>query len=241
MAVADGIGKIRDRGKKMSVKLEFPDEYINILRSYAEQNNVTVETALADTLEFLELKNEEFDHYQVTIEDPRQYLNDADDMSAKAIRQAFMDLFGEDSVGDTIHCYYNPDKMDVLIMDICYDDMVPLWTLLETFHNKIPGMELSEDILSLFYVRDRFDGRHDEMAELMDWFLDEHEDDGFETAGYYESIFMDPEDEDFEDDEFDDEDAEPLEDEDFDDAEDDFEDSETDGDSNEEGDKDFED
>lgn len=225
----------------MSVKLEFPDEYINILRSYAEQNNVTVETALADTLEFLELKNEEFDHYQVTIEDPRQYLNDADDMSAKAIRQAFMDLFGEDSVGDTIHCYYNPDKMDVLIMDICYDDMVPLWTLLETFHNKIPGMELSEDILSLFYVRDRFDGRHDEMAELMDWFLDEHEDDGFETAGYYESIFMDPEDEDFEDDEFDDEDAEPLEDEDFDDAEDDFEDSETDGDSNEEGDKDFED
>lgn len=205
----------------MSVKLEFPDEYMNILHSYAEQNNVTVETALADTLEFLELKNEEFDHYQVTIENPRQYLNDADDMSAKAIRQAFMDLFGEDSVGDTIYCYYNPDKMDVLLMDIQYDDLVPLWTLLETFHNKIPGMELSGDLLSLFYVRDRFDGRHDEMAELMDWFLAEHEDDGFETAGYYESIFMDPEDEDFEDDEFDDEDADPLEDEDFDDAEDD--------------------
>ena len=205
----------------MSVKLEFPDEYMNILHSYAEQNNVTVETALADTLEFLELKNEEFDHYRVTIEDPRQYLNDADDMSAKAIRQAFMDLFGEDSVGDTIYCYYNPDKMDVRLMDIQYDDMVPLWTLLETFHNKIPGMELSGDLLSLFYVRDRFDGRHDEMAELMDWFLAEHEDDGFETAGYYESIFMDPEDEDFEDDEFDDEDADPLEDEDFDDAEDD--------------------
>ena len=225
----------------MSVKLEFPDEYMNILRSYAEQNNVTVETALADTLEFLELKNEEFDHYQVTIEDPRQYLNDADDMSAKAIRQAFMDLFGEDSVGDTIYCYYNPDKMDVLLMDIQYDDMVPLWTLLETFHNKIPGMELSGDLLSLFYVRDRFDGRHDEMAELMDWFLAEHEDDGFETAGYYESIFMDPEDEDFEDDEFDDEDAEPLEDEDFDDAENDFKDSETVEDSDEEDGKDSDD
>ena len=224
----------------MSVKLEFPDEYMNILHSYAEQNNVTVETALADTLEFLELKNEEFDHYQVTIEDPRQYLNDADDMSAKAIRQAFMDLFGEDSVGDTIYCYYNPDKMDVLLMDIQYDDMVPLWTLLETFHNKIPGMELSGDLLSLFYVRDRFDGRHDEMAELMDWFLAEHEDDGFETAGYYESIFNDPEDEDedFEDDEFDDADAEPLVDEDFDDAEDDFEDSETVEDSDEEDGKD---
>lgn len=225
----------------MSVKLEFPDEYMNILHSYAEQNNVTVETALADTLEFLELKNEEFDHYRVTIEDPRQYLNDADDMSAKAIRQAFMDLFGEDSVGDTIYCYYNPDKMDVLLMDIQYDDLVPLWTLLETFHNKIPGMELSGDLLSLFYVRDRFDGRHDEMAELMDWFLAEHEDDGFETAGYYESIFMDPEDEDFEDDEFDDEDADPLEDEDFDDAEVDFEDSETVENSDEEDGKDSDD
>lgn len=227
----------------MSVKLEFPDEYMNILHSYAEQNNVTVETTLADTLEFLELKNEEFDHYRVTIEDPRQYLNDADDMSAKAIRQAFMDLFGEDSVGDTIHCYYNPDKMDVLIMDICYDDMVPLWTLLETFHNKIPGMELSEDILSLFYVHDRFDGQHDEMAELMDWFLDEHEDDGFETAGYYESIFMDPEDEDADEfgDEFEDEDVDADEFEEFDDVEDDFEDSETDGDPNEEEDKDSED
>lgn len=227
----------------MSVKLEFPDEYMNILHSYAEQNNVTVETALADTLEFLELKNEEFDHYQVTIEDPRQYLNDADDMSAKAIRQAFMDLFGEDSVGDTIYCYYNPDKMDVLLMDIQYDDMVRLWTLLETFHNKIPGMELSGDLLSLFYVRDRFDGRHDEMAELMDWFLAEHEDDGFETAGYYESIFNDPEDEDedFENDEFDDADAEPLEDEDFDDAEDDLEDSETVEDSDEEDGKDSDD
>ncbi len=179
----------------MSVKLEFPDAYMSILHSYAEQNNVTVETALADTLEFLELKNEEFDHYQVTIEDPRQYLNDADDMSAKAIRQAFMDLFGEDSVGDTMHCYYHPDKMDVLLMDVQYDDMVPLWTLLETFHNKIPGMELSGDLLSLFYVHDRFDGRHDEMAGLMDWFLGEHEDDGFETAGYYESIFEDPDDE----------------------------------------------
>ena len=227
----------------MSVKLEFPDEYMNILHSYAEQNNVTVETALADTLEFLELKNEEFDHYQVTIEDPRQYLNDADDMSAKAIRQAFMDLFGEDSVGDTIYCYYNPDKMDVLLMDIQYDDMVPLWPLLETFHNKIPGMELSGDLLSRCYVRDRFDGRHDEMAELMDWFLAEHEDDGFETAGYYESIFLDPEDadEDFADDEFDDADAEPLEDEDFDDAEDDFEDSETVEDSDEEDGKDSDD
>lgn len=230
----------------MSVKLEFPDEYMNILHSYAEQNNVTVETALADTLEFLELKNEEFDHYRVTIEDPRQYLNDADDMSAKAIRQAFMDLFGEDSVGDTIHCYYNPDQMDVLMMDIQYDDMVPLWTLLETFHNKIPGMELSGDLLSLFYVRDRFDGRHDEMAERMDWFLGEHEDDGFETAGYYESIFMDPEDEEsdeFEDEEFDGfGDGDEFEDEDF-DEDDEFEDEDFDfeGDDDSETDEDSED
>ena len=198
----------------MSIKMEFPDEYMNILRSYAEQNNVTVETALADTLEFLELKNEAFQYYHVTIENPRQYLNDAEDMNAKAIRQVFMDLFGEDSVGDLIHCYYNPDKKDVLLLDIEYDEELPLWTLLETFHNKIPGMELSGDTLSLFYVHDRFDGQHDENAALMQWFLSDNGDDGLETAGYYETIFNDAEDdEDLEDDAFDEEDVSGTEDE----------------------------
>ncbi len=182
----------------MSVRMEFPEEYINILTSYAEQNNVTMQTALADTLEFLELKNEAFLHYQVTIEQPKQYLNDTEGMNARAIRQVYMDLFGEDSVGDTIHCYYNPDRMDVLFMDIVYEEDVPLWTLLETFHNKIPGMELSGELLSLFYVHDRFDGHHEDLAAVMEWFLDSaHEDDGFETAGCYESIFEEPEDEDF--------------------------------------------
>lgn len=184
----------------MSVRMDFPEEYIEILRSYAKQNNVTLETALADTLEFLELKNESFLHYRVTIEQPKQYLNDAEDMNARAIRQVYMDLFGEDSVGDTIHCYYNPDRMDVLFMDIVYEEEVPLWTLLETFHNKIPGMELTNDLLSLFYVHDRFDGQHEELAAVMEWFLDPaHEEDGFETAGCYESIFEEPEDEDFDD------------------------------------------
>lgn len=185
----------------MSVKMEFPDEYIQILKSYAEQNDVTVETAIADTLEFLELKNEVFDHYRIAVEDPESYLNDADELNAKAIRQIYMDLFGEDTVGDMIHCYYNPDKLNVLMLDIEYDDSVPLWTLIEMFHNKIPGMELSQDILSLFYVHNRFDGKHDQIQEIMDWMVSDHEDDGFETAGYYESIMDEPDDEEFFDDE----------------------------------------
>ncbi len=187
----------------MSVKMEFPDEYIQILKSYAEQNSVTVETAMADTLEFLELKNETFDHYRIAVEDPESYLNDAGDLNAKAIRQVYMDLFGEDTVGDMIHCYYNPDRLNVLVMDIVYDGSVPLWNVLEMFHNKIPGMELSQDILSLFYVHNRFDGSHDKIAELIDFMVSDHEDDGFETAGYYESIFDDPDDEEFFDDDFD--------------------------------------
>ncbi|HCA21363.1 MAG TPA: hypothetical protein DEO87_03165 [Lachnospiraceae bacterium] len=184
----------------MSVKMEFPDEYVEILKSYAEQNNVTVQTAIADTLEFLELKNETFDHYRIAVEDPESYLNDASELNAKAIRQIYMDLFGEDTVGDMIHCYYNPDKLNVLLMDIVYDDSVTLWNIVEMFHNKIPGLEFSENILSLFYVHDRFDGKHDKIVELMEWMLSDHEDDGFETAGYYESIYDEPDDEEFFDD-----------------------------------------
>ena len=185
----------------MGVKMEFPDEYMQILKSYTEQNDVTVETAIADTLEFLELKNESFSHYRVAIENPGKYLNDADEMNAKAMRQIYMDLFGEDTVGGMIHCYYNPDKLNVLLMDIEYDDSVTLWNMIETFHNKIPGMELSQDILSLFYVHDRFDGNHEKIAETMEWMLSDHEDDGFETAGYFETIFDEPDDEEFFDDE----------------------------------------
>ncbi|WP_091209411.1 hypothetical protein [Oribacterium sp. WCC10] len=202
----------------MSVKMEFPDEYIEILKSYAEQNDVTVQTAIADTLEFLELKNESFTHYRIAVENPGNYLHDPEELNAKAMRQIYMDLFGEDSVGDTIHCYYNPDRLNVLLMDIVFDDSVPLWTLIETFHNKIPGMEFSQDILSLFYVHDRFDGGHDKIAELMDWMNSDHEDDGFETAGYYESIYEEPDDEEF----FDDEDFDDYDDEDY-----EFEDDET--------------
>lgn len=208
----------------MGVKMEFPDEYMQILKSYTEQNDVTIETAIADTLEFLELKNEAFSHYRVAIENPENYLNDPDELNAKALRQIYMDLFGEDTVGGMIHCYYNPDRLNVLLMDIEYDDSVNLWNLIETFHNKIPGMELTHDILSLFYVHDRFDGSHDKIVELMEWMLSDHEDDGFETAGYYETIFDEPDDEEFfDDDEFDDEE---FDDEEYDDGE--FEDDEFD-------------
>lgn len=36
----------------MSIKFDFPDEYVDILKNYAEENHKTVETALADTFEF---------------------------------------------------------------------------------------------------------------------------------------------------------------------------------------------
>lgn len=186
----------------MSMKMEFPDEYVNILKSYAEDNHTTVETVLADTLEFLELKNEAFQHYKVVVEGPKDHLNDAEEMNAVAVRQLYMDLFGEDTVGDEIHCYYDPDKADCLYLDIRYDAEVPLWNVIEMFQNKIPGMELQGDVLTMFYVHNRFDGRHDELVATLEW-LDSDPDDRNITAGYYESIFDDREQEDFLDDFYD--------------------------------------
>ena len=195
----------------MSMKMEFPDEYVNILKSYAESNHTTVETVLADTLEFLELKNEAFQHYKVVVEGPKDYLNDAEELNAAAVRQLYMDLFGEDTVGDEIHCYYDPDKSDFLYLDIFYDAEVPLWNVIEMFQNKIPGMELSGEVLSLFYVHNRFDGHHDDLVATQEW-LDTDPDDRNTTAGYYESIFDDREQEEFLDDAFYDDDTDGEED-----------------------------
>ena len=139
------------------------------------------------------------------------YLNDAEELNAAAVRQLYMDLFGEDTVGDEIHCYYDPDKSDFLYLDICYDAEVPLWNVIEMFQNKIPGMELSGEVLSLFYVHNRFDGHHDDLVATQEW-LDTDPDDRNTTAGYYESIFDDREQEEFLDDAFYDDDTDGEED-----------------------------
>ena len=188
----------------MSIKFDVPDEYVDILKNYAEENHKTVETALADTFEFLELKDESFSHYHMVVEHPKQYLNDADGLNATAIRQLYMDLFGEDTVGDEAACYYDPDRLDVLFLDMQYDTEVPLWNVLEMFQNRIPGMSLTGDTLTLYFIGDRFHGL-EEIEAVEEWLADpshEDQDDGgrHETKGYYETIFDDAEDdEDFDD------------------------------------------
>ena len=112
-----------------------------------------------------------------------------------------MDLFGEDGPGARVNGYYRREKADILILEIEYDDLMPLWDILSLFRIKIPSMDLDEGIdeegnevqvLRLSYLRDNYGG----MMELSDRLFDElddpkREEDGYEKAGYYEPAYED--------------------------------------------------
>ena len=180
----------------MSKKIELPDAYVRVMEQYAEANHQTFETAFANLFDFIQIKDESFRRVQIAIEEPKQYLTDPEDLNARAIRQMFMDIFGEDTVGATVRCYYDEDRAELLLLDVEYDSEIPLWNILEMFHNKIPGMDIVDDVLRLHYVTDGYVEIMDYIEEIRAELLDPEHDDSHETAGYYESIFDDPEQED---------------------------------------------
>lgn len=180
----------------MSKKIELPDAYVRVMEQYAEANHQTFETAFANLFDFIQIKDESFRRVQIAIEEPKQYLTDPEDLNARAIRQMFMDIFGEDTVGATVRCYYDEDRAELLLLDVEYDSEIPLWNILEMFHNKIPGMDIVDDVLRLHYVTDGYGEIMDYIEEIRAELLDPEHDDSHETAGYYESIFDDPEQED---------------------------------------------
>lgn len=194
----------------MGIRLEMPDEFSTMMRAYTADNNVTMETAIADTMEFLMLKTEAYADYRCVIESPRSYLTDAEALDNAAIRRLYMDIFGEDSVGGMVRCFYDPEIMDTLFLEIRYDTDVPVWNVLEAFHYRIPGMALQDDLLTMYFVHDRYQGQEEREALLSGW-LDEDDSEIPEdsvTAGYYESVYEEPEEdyEDYEDDEDDEDD-----------------------------------
>ena len=180
----------------MSKKIELPDAYVQVMEQYADANHQTFETAFANLFDFIQIKDESFQRVQIAIEEPKQYLTDPEDLNAPAVRQMFMDIFGEDTVGATVRCYYDEDRAELLLLDVEYDSEIPLWNILEMFHNKIPGMDIVDDVLRLHYVTDGYGEIMELIEEIRAELLDPEHDDSHETAGYYESIFDDPEQED---------------------------------------------
>ena len=185
----------------MNEKLQLPECYQKMFAEYAENSGQTELTAFANLMDLIQLTELSAGVLRIAIEEPGRYLEDAEGMDAQAVLQFYMDSFGQDNVGATIRGYYNPERLDSLLLELEYDAETPLWELLALFQYRIPSMNiLPGQILELFYVSDILSERTKEIHALFDWFTDpDREDDGFGRAGYYEalSIYEESEDDEF--------------------------------------------
>ncbi len=204
----------------MAKIMEIPEAYQQVLARYAEAENTTEETAFTNLMDFIQLKDGAFTGVRIAVENPLSYLTDPEGLNAQAVLQLYMDIFGEDTIGAMVRGYYNPDRLDCVLLEIEYDSEQPVWDLLEMFHYKLPGMDIPENgVLELMYVHDGYGDMPTRARELFhDVFTEELPDDGFSKAGYYENAFE--EEEDFDDDEdFEDDDSAFIEEEPEDDME----------------------
>lgn len=183
----------------MAKIMEIPEAYQQVLARYAEAENTTEETAFTNLMDFIQLKDGAFTGVRIAVEDPLSYLTDPEGLNARAVLQLYMDIFGEDTIGAMVRGYYNPDRLDCVLLEIEYDSEQPVWDLLELFHYKLPGMDILENgTLELMYVHDGYGDMPNKVRELSRTvFTEDFPDDGFSKAGYYENAFE--EDEDFDD------------------------------------------
>ena len=187
----------------MAKIMEIPEAYQQVLARYAEAENTTEETAFTNLMDFIQLKDGAFTGVRIAVEDPLSYLTDPEGLNAQAVLQLYMDIFGEDTIGAMVRGYYNPDRMDCVLLEIEYDSEQPVWDLLELFHYKLPGMDiLADGTLELMYVHDGYGDTPEQVRGLFrSVFTEELPDDGFSKAGYYENAFEEDEEYDFEDEE----------------------------------------
>lgn len=179
----------------MAKIMEIPEAYQQVLARYAEAENTTEETAFTNLMDFIQLKDGAFTGVRIAVEDPLSYLTDPEGLNAQAVLQLYMDIFGEDTIGAMVRGYYNPDRLDCVLLEIEYDSEQPVWDLLELFHYKLPGMDiLADGTLELMYVHDGYGDTPEQVRGLFrSVFTEELPDDGFSKAGYYENAFEEDE------------------------------------------------
>lgn len=199
---------------------QLPEAYRQMFSDYAKANHQSEFTAFSNLMDFIQLKEAAFQNVRIIIEKPRGYLQEDAGENALEVLQIYMDTFAEENIGATVYGYYNPDRLDCLLLDIEYDREMPVWDILPLFRYQIPSMDILEgESLGLFYIEDIQGVMTEKAKELYNWFLDpDREDDGFGKAGYYEPLYPDMEDEE----EFFDDDDALGEEEDFSDNEDFF-------------------
>jgi hypothetical protein len=173
-------------------KLHLPGGYDAVLEEFAEKNKVEFNTAFFNLMDFVQLKDYAFTEVKILIEEPDCYLEGGEEIQEEEVLLAFMESFGENTVGATVHGYYHR-KNSFLTLEISYDDALSCWEILSMFQRKIPSMEVVDGSLYLFYIRDAEEERFTPASFPLISSLGEEEE-KYGKAGYFESIYVDEED-----------------------------------------------
>ena len=94
-------------------------------------------------------------------------------------------------MGATVRGYYKRLNQ-YLLLEIDYDDPLSCWEILSMFQRKIPSMEVFNDYLYLFYVRDITEKEYSPKSLVSILNLNEEEE-VYTKAGYFDSIYIDEE------------------------------------------------
>lgn len=131
-----------------------PIGYQEVLEDYAQKNAVTRETAFSNLMDFIQLKDQYFSQILVYIENAEQYLDGGEEIPEQELQLAYMESFGENTVGAMVKCYFRRLESKDLLLAVGYDSELSTWEILSFFQRKIPSMDLNGDTLCLYYVKD---------------------------------------------------------------------------------------
>ena len=170
-----------------------PIGYQEVLEDYAQKNAVTKETAFSNLMDFIQLKDYSFHSVKVLVENPDSYLEEGTEIEESEILLAYMESFGENTVGAKVYGYYKRENA-FLALEIEYDNPLSCWEILSMFQRKIPSMEVKNGELYLFYVHNlqETDTSPDGFPHIRE--LSEVEE-KYTKAGYFESIYLEEEEE----------------------------------------------
>lgn len=174
-------------------KIHLPGAYDTVLDEFAKRNNVEFNTAFLNLMDFIQLKDFPFSKVKILLSEPDEYLQDGKEIKEEDILLAYMESFGENTVGATVRGYYKRENK-FLILELEYEDALSCWEILSMFQRKIPSMEVNEDALFLFYVKDieKESYSPDNFPYISDL---REEEEAYIKAGYFESIYVNEEDE----------------------------------------------
>ena len=177
-------------------KVHLPAGYDAVLEEFAKKNNVVPETAFYNLMDFIQLKDYSFTTVRLFIESPDSYLEGGEKLEESDILLAYMESYGENTVGAKVRGYYKRDNA-FLSLEIDYDSPLSCWEILSMFQRKIPSMEVKDGELYLFYVHNIQDA--DINPETFPYIEDlSEEEEKYTIGGYFESIYVEEE-EDWED------------------------------------------